>query len=538
MPYFFIFNQILCLRPPYLLLLLVIGCKGRPATAPKAVPPDYKKAMSFLNNQNDSAFYYFNKVATGSRDSMQLALAYNHMAVIQSGAGDYYGSEENLLTSLKYLDEHDPNDQKCLISDYNELGRSSSNLKNYDAAIGYYDLVLQHAQNEVYRAIALNNQAVVYQDMGQYAKAVAIYQSVIDRSKTNKKEYARILSNLARAKWLHDSTYRAAPELWEALQIRKDLKDEWGLNASYAHLSDYYAHTRPDSALFFAERMYAVAQDLNSPGDEQEALQKLVMLSPAKSVKQYFSRYQSLSDSIETARNTSKNQFALIRYEAQKNKADNLRLQKDNTDKQLIIYGILAFFIAGGGVAVAWSRNAFRKYQLKTSQRVHDVVANGLYRIMTGVEHQDTIEKNQLLDDIEILYEQSRDISYELPGKERHDISDMLASFSGKETKVLVVGSIQDVEDRVKKELEKVLLELMVNMKKHSAARNVVIRFGRQGGGLTIGYTDDGVGLPPSFQYGNGLLNTENRIKILGGRLTFDKNNPKGLKIHVFIPIA
>ncbi len=548
------------MKPLHLALWLVslgiyTACKQPYTTPPTIDTPDYKKGESLLDQHPDSAFYYFNRVATSSKDSLLIAKSYNYMAVIQSDAGDYYGSEESLLTSLKYLKEQAASNQNCLVSDYNELGRNSAELKNYEASIYYYDQAIKRSKRQDYKAIALNNQAVSYQKLGNYTKAIAIYRSIIEDTSQNRLDYARALTNLAITQWTRDSRYSAAPELLKALRIRKNENDDWGLNASYAHLSDYYAHKNPDSALVYAKQMYAVAQHLKSPDDQLEALQKLIALSPSKSTKQYFSLYYSLSDSVQTARNAAKNQFALIRYEAQKSKADNLRLQKDVIHQQIVIYSIIASLILVAGILMLWYRkrqqqmaweaqNALHEHRLKTSQKVHDVVANGLYRVISGLEHEDNIDKGQLLDKLEILYGQSRDISYEKPQDKYVDfhevIANLLGNFANEATKVLSVGNNKalwsNVTDHIKQELELVLQELMINMKKHSSAQNVVVRFERQGKNLAVQYTDDGVGLPPAFQYGNGLTSTGSRILRIGGRISFDDNLPKGLRINVYIP--
>lgn len=78
----------------------------------------------------------------------------------------------------------------------------------------------------------------------------------------------------------------------------------------------------------------------------------------------------------------------------------------------------------------------------------------------------------------------------------------------------------------------------MINMKKHSNAHNVLVKFERHNKMVQIHYTDDGVGLPENYQYGNGLTNTETRIKMLGGQLIFDKTATRGLKILVSFPTA
>ena len=546
------------MKPLHLFVLLLLvglyGCKKPDKAVPMVLTSDYKKGISLFDKQPDSAFYYFNRAASGSKDSLEIAMSYNCMAIIQSDAGDYFGAQESLLTSLKYLNEQRQRDQNCLVSDYNELGRNSSNLKNYDAAINYYDEVLTRSRHQKFKDIALNNQAVSYQDLGRYDQAIAIYQSIIKRSQSNKEEYARVLSNLAKTRWLADSNYQAAPDLLTALHIREAEKDDWGLNASYAHLSDYYTRKKPDSALLYAGKMYSTARQLNSPDDQLEALRKLIPLSPSATSKRYFLRYQFLSDSIQTVRNAAKNQFALIRYEVQKTKEDNLRLQKDIIQQWVATCGIVAFFIVSIGVIITWYQRRKRLIELKSSElqlrisrRVHDVVANGLYRMMTWLEHhQGPVEKKGLIDQIEALYEQSRDISYE--HQQRFDsefhiiISDLLDSFASEDTNILMAGNHGDlwmgVGENVKRELQQVLQELMVNMKKHSEARNVFVRFEKQNNSLVIQYTDDGVGLPPSVHFGNGLTNTENRINGIGGRIIFEKNVTKGLKIQVHCPIV
>ena len=540
------------------------GCeKAKDWTASVITEPDYKKGESLLGVNNDSAFYFFNKVAGAARDSLQVATSYNNMAAIQSDAGDYFGSQESLLTSLQWLDEKKDRDYFCLASDYNELGNTSLNLKNYDAAIGYYDKALQFSKDENFRGVVTNNKAVSFQKKGDYPSAIALYQSIIAQSRKDNKQYARVVSNMARTKWLQDSAYAAAPELLKALSIRKKENDYWGLNASYAHLADYYSHSQPDSALAYAEKRYLVAQALGSPDDEMEALQKLMVLNTGGNVKKYFIRYQFLDDSIQTARNNAKNQFALIRYDAEKNKAANLALQRDNTEKRIqliqqriILYGVLVALLFGTGLAIAWyrkrkqqmlweSQHAIRENQLKTSQKVHDVVANGLYRIMAEIEHRPAIDKEHLLDNIEALYERSRDISYEqdtVPDKGFDEsLAELLISFAGPGTKVLVAGNDAalwtGVDPVSRQALAHIIQELMVNMKKHSGANNVVIKFERLQEEIKIQYSDDGTGLKPSFTYGNGLRNTENRIKGIAGRIIFDKQVSKGLKIEVYIPI-
>ncbi len=540
-----------------ILLACLCACKNKQEPKTDLRFSVFDKADSFyIANKYDSAFYYYNAIATSSTDSLVLGTAYTNMGIIQDLEGDYFGAQESLVTSLSYLDERQKADRYCLQSTYHELAVSNQHLKKYHKAIDYSQKALPLIDSNDFRIRALNTLALTYQKMGSYLQAENIYRTILNTISNNPKEYARVLSNLARTRWLLDKDYNAAPDLFRALAIREKEEDKWGLNASYAHLSDYYTDTHLDSALYYAQKRDTLLQELNGSDDQLETLTILLQLSPLGLVKQYVDRYHYLNDSIQTARNAAKNQFALVRYEAEKSKADNLQLQKKNAQQQVKFWSAIIFFIVAAIIALVWyrkwkqklelaSRLALQEQAIKTSQKVHDVVANRLYRIMADIQHKETIHKEPLLDEIEDLYERSRDISYERPKVPHQDfqnnISVMLKTFGSQNTNIYVTGNSQSLWDRIspqaQQEVEQVLQELMVNMRKHSKAGNVVMKFESQDNRIYIHYKDDGVGLPSNFKYGNGLTNTGNRIKSIDGTLTFEETS-KGLKILITIPTA
>ena len=277
----------------------------------------------------------------------------------------------------------------------------------------------------------------------------------------------------------------------------------------------------------------------------------------------YFLRYQNLVDSVQIANNKSKNQFALIRYEVEKNKAENLTLQKENAEKkyqiakrEVIIFGTLLIGVAGAIIGFIWYRKrkqkielqaqqAIQESRLKTSKKVHDVVANGLYRIMAEVENQKEVEKDTLLDKIEELYEKSRDISYDDLHVDEANFSEKIAelikSFATDNVKVLIVGNDAElwksVNVNTKYELTQVLQELMVNMKRHSKANNALVKFEILNQKLYISYKDNGIGLPKTLKFNNGLRNTGNRINGIGGTITFDDKVDRGTSIHIIVAL-
>lgn len=541
-----------------LLGLIVVACGHPEKEAGKQVAQQSDKqiADSLYYSNPVSALTYYGKFVKSSIESLNKADAYMRMADIQHNLGDYWNCEETAIKSLKLLDEKNKAHLPYIIAVYNLLGNNALDLENYDAAQSNYDRAIQLATDEITIGIYTNNKGVAYQKQREYEKAIASFETALSKVKAGSIDYARALSNLAKTRWLKDPAYNATGELHTSLAIRNQENNLWGLNASYAHLSDYYSSSRSDSALFYAQKMYEVARQLNSPDDKAEALEKLIQLSPVN-LKGYFITYKHIRDSLQDARTKAKNQYIQAQYDSQKSKDENLKLQQKNTRQRIILYGSgLAFVVVLAAIVSSYrkrrkriqfeSANAIRENQLKTSKKVHDVVANGLYRIMTDIEHEDKIEKEKLLDKIEVLYEQSRDLSYEQPqdnsGDFAGDLNAMLNSFATSDTRVLTVGNNNSlwtgIQTQVRKELEYVLQELMVNMAKHSHARNVVISFERQAENFRIQYKDDGEGFAPGYQPGNGIRNTGNRIQGIGGRIIFDSSPGKGLTVEILIPIS
>jgi signal transduction histidine kinase len=173
------------------------------------------------------------------------------------------------------------------------------------------------------------------------------------------------------------------------------------------------------------------------------------------------------------------------------------------------------------------------------------VVANGLYGIMNELEHSNNIEREPLIDKIDRLYEKSRNISYEDVAADPADydaqIPRLIQSFANEQTKVITVGDQQkfwsNINGSQKHELYLVLNEIMINMRKHSQATNVVIQFKQEHHQGFINYKDDGAGLNAGQKFGNGLNNTVNRIKSLGGEVNFGNSESGGLAIAISFPL-
>lgn len=551
-------------------ILLFVSCN-------KQVNPDepheknhfYEQAYEFLEkNEPDSAFVYFEKARLlylENKDSLGVASSLVNMAINQTDLGDYYGSQETSIQALNYLDTNDSSEFNVLSSIYGNLSNVAEYLKEPEKSNEYIELAIKYSLDSTSRNVFINNLATNYMHIKNYKKAIDIFQEIIPKTDSNSTDYARFITNYSRAKFLLDSSYNPIPEMLKALQIRADRYDLWGLNSSYSNIANYYLDRNQDSALYYTQKQIEIADKIKNSDARLASMKRYLLLTMDEFNKSSFEKYQEIVDSVELARMTAKNQFALVRYEVEKNKAHNLKLQNEIDKKQyrinlqlaifcmvLIIIGLTSYYIwilykRRKVTLELAAENRIKENQLKTSRKVHDVVANGIYRVMAELENKDKIDREELLDRLEIMYDKSRDISYEVEDEAEQEVafhlvvSDLLKSFSNEYRTVLIAGNDQAVWDmcssNLKINIEEILQELMVNMQKHSRADEVIIRFDYDGSNLLIFYKDNGIGMPEDKKFGNGLSNTENRINNLKGKITFEKQFENGLGINIEIPI-
>lgn len=551
------------------IFLIFFSCSKNIKKKNKIHNREFDKAYDFIDKGHiDSSFLYFDKakdVFLEEKDSLGVAKCLINMAITLTDEGDYFGGQETALDALKFLNINNAEHRPYLSSNFNNLGISLYKLKEFDEAIKFYKSAIEYSDDPSAIKIFWNNIARGYQDKKNYPRAIFLYKQILSGERENTSSYFRSLTNYAQAMWQFDPTYDASKEMITALKFRILHDDLWGQNSSYAHLADYYEKTKADSSLFYARKQYVIAKQIKSADDQIKALERLIKVIPLDSVTFYFNRYRVITDSIQQVRAAAKNQFALIRYEVEKNKSDNLRLQNENAEKQIrlttqrVITGstiILSLIAIGGGIF--WykkrkqrleleAQNKIKENKLHLSKKIHDVVANGIYRVMTDIEHKKFIDRDGVLDKLDDMYQKSRDISHdveeqtltEVPFSEK--LADLLKSFASDHRRVLIAGNEEDLwarlSKRAKEEVTHVLQELMVNMKKHSQADQVVIRFEKQGNQSEIFYQDNGIGLAHSKTYGKGLSNMVSRIEGIGGEIIFVREEGKGLSVKINIPI-
>lgn len=495
----------------------------------------------------------YKKTKLLERDTLRAIEALRYMVVIQKELGFLYDSEVTTIEGLELLNNIKVNDRviESKVGLYNHLGIIHRKYGNYEEALKYYEIALGIALKQADSISIFNNKAYVYMCQKAYKLAVKEFTEVYnEKLKTNdKKQIARALSNLGAARSYLDIPV-ALDNIKEALRIREEISDIAGLYSSYKHLTEYYKRGDDNlNAEYYANKAYGTAKLINSPEFIKDALSHIIDLDNNPKVIEY----KKLSDSITLARRLSENKYASVKYESIENsrKAQESELQREKEKILKIRFqfiGVLGLGVFIGLYFVSKNRHNREKaqqvYQTETriSKKVHDEVANDLYQVMTKLQFEANSNLENVLDDLEGIYNKTRDISKEnsiidVDGDFNDLLNDLLLSYKTNDINVITQNITKmdwkAVSNIKKTTFYRVLQELMTNMRKHSKASIVLISFDQIKNKIIINYKDNGVG--SDLSKNNGLLNAENRIKSIKGTITFESQINKSFKAKIIV---
>ncbi|HEY1195295.1 tetratricopeptide repeat-containing sensor histidine kinase [Flavobacterium sp.] len=486
------------------------------------------------------------------------------MANIQQVNGDYYGSKETLTEALPYV----KNDYNYSAAVNNLFGIAYKELSLYNDAIFYYSQAIKGVTDSISTVSPLNNIGVVYIKQKKYDNAIQILESILnkkilDDKPSSIKSKARVIDNLGFAYFKKGLDLKGLNLLNEGLKLRMQLKDEYGCIGSYLHLAEFYSQTDSKKSNDYAKKAYEIATQFHSV---DERLKALSILIANDSGTKYAQKYIVINDSIITVRNNFKNKFAKIKYDSKKEKDENQKLRLKNAENQLSIQrgqyqqylfitislflGVLIFYLR------KYYRNKNRTEKLQTAydtetriaKDIHDELANDVFNTITFTQTQSLeIESTRetLVQKLDHIYARVRGISKEnnsidIKTNYALNLKEMLSTYNS-ENRNVIINSIEKVNWDLIEEIKKVtiyrvLQELMVNMKKHSEALVVVVKFDSDGKTIFIDYTDNGKGTQKDKIVKNGLLNMENRILSSKGTITFDTEPDKGFRVKITMP--
>ncbi|WP_337966867.1 ATP-binding protein [uncultured Flavobacterium sp.] len=528
----------------------------------KAAEDQDKQDFNIAFNEYNKSKLLFEKL----KDSANIAYILIQMAAIQQVNGDYYGSKETVTEALPYVKKN--NDYTSDIN--NTLGIADKELSLYNDAIHYYKKAANEFKDPLKKQISLSNIAPVYIQQKKYDQAITLLESILSnkllKEKGQEAREARLKDNLGYAYFKKGMDEKGFRLMNDALQTRNKFKDTYGSIESYLHLADYYAKKDIQKSDENALTAYNIATKLNSVDERLEALQILISNNHSNQTDKYVQRYFTLNDSLIKVRNNFKNKFAKIKYDSKKEKDENAKLRLEKAENELslqkatylrivfvIIFIFLVILIA---ILIRYYKNKNKAIEFKTSynteariaKKIHDELANDVYHVIAFAESQTLSHENtkeNLLQKLDDIYGRVRGISKENNKIDTgvnftSTIREMLSTYNTSERNIMITNlddiNWEIIDDVKKVTISRILQELMVNMKKHSMAKLVVIKFENDQKSILINYTDNGKGSEKTKMLKNGLNNMESRIQAVKGTIDFETEPDKGFRAKISIP--
>lgn len=452
-----------------------------------------------------------------------------------------------LLTKFKAQPDQVPN---RLMGIYNQLGKIYEDKELFATANQYFNDALRIASTTADSITILNNRANINRVQEYFEVAETDYQQIISMAKGigDTLALARSINNYGDL-LTHQNRSEALPTLLEGLGLRQLKNSKEGVFSSYRHLVYYYqAQNNAEEALTYARKCLDLAKQLNSTAYLREAYNLLIELNNDEAVI----GYKKLTDSINEANRETQNLYAAMRFDVAQEKLNRQRaellLEKERRKKQntiliavlvgLILILVILYILMR--IKQIKQREVFTT-ESRIAKKVHDEVANEVYQLMVKMQlAQD--DSDVLLDDLESIYNRSRDISKEFNSLDTkldfsEVLTDLIASYQTSDLRIInrnITKYNWDLMSQDKKNaVYRVVQELMTNMKKHSQATLVAISVDQKGKKTELKYSDNGVG--SQLKKHNGLQNVENRIFALNGTVTFDSQPSKGFQVKIIV---
>lgn len=549
--------------------------------------------------QNDSAYYYYSKAY---KISEQLALTSRQVEIliniseIQGLEKDYIGSEESAIEAIK-LAEHLPKDEYMMDSLwllYTRIGTGATTIKVWDRALEYhekaYAIAKKMKEGFILQLSSENNMAHVYKEMGDYKKALTLYEGILDYKELFEIEpdfYALILDNVAYARFLNGSKdFEQLEHMFErAYHISDSLKDPVTMLYVTIDLSKFYkARGLKDKALKYAEESYHLANDISSNDILLESMVLLSELKPGEEGKVYLKEHIKLSDSLLAYERGIRNRFARIEFETDQMELENERIAAAKmwwtiSSIVLLVGSILVYIIftqRNKNKALKFRQDqqlaneeiynlmlsqqdkvdgARAEEKKRISQELHDGVLGRLFGTRLSLDSYNLNEgkeavqvRSKYISELQAIENDIRKISHDLSTDfvSGSGFMDILKELIEKQTEAYQLGYDFDytddinwdvVSNKTKINIYRMVQESLQNIYKHAKAKTVKISFQLKKSVICLLIIDDGIGFDTNkSKKGIGLKNINSRVKELNGTVTFHSKVDQGTSIKVKIP--
>jgi signal transduction histidine kinase len=550
---------------------------------------------------NDSAFYYYTqaeKLYSNLNDTRTLGEIVLYKAYIYYNIGEYPLCESEAFKALKLL--LNENRSSDIYNAYNLIATALDGQNNNSEAIKYFELALTQLEGykkegyddaaiALFRASCYNNMGGVYVKMGRHQQAITIYEDAmkLEGVKAVPSLYAKLLNNLAFAKFKNGDNTGLPTMFFKSLKIRDSLDNTSGIIASNINLGEYFLYNKDTlKAINYLKTAYAEAKAIKSHFDILNSLKMLADIDK-KNGSRYKDRYIAVNDSLQDIAKRTRNKFARIEYETDRLENEKEALAKKNSFIIGVSVVVLLFIAA---IFIIYYLNSRNKelllmqeqqkaneeiYQLMFEQQgkietarteektriameLHDGILNNIYAVRLNLEFinkkadDDSIAKRkEYIKELQNVEAEIRGVSHDLS---RNALFNQNQSFENMlqfmitsqknnfetefEAHVDKTIDWENMTNLCKVNIYRIIQETLQNINKYSRAKHAKVDVVMRELNVGITVSDDGIGFDPEKAKGGiGLKNLRKRAEALNGTLSITSKPGSGSTVEVVFPV-
>jgi Signal transduction histidine kinase len=493
-------------------------------------------------------------------------LALLNMGISFRKSGDYEHAILYLIKTLEYAKNFPSG--KELASCYNEIATVKLQQKLFDEALEFFQKSLQIRERIGHKkgvAGSLNNIGDTYKKMGQIRKALDFYQRslLIKENLGNKKLIATTCNNIGLLYIKLEDYDLAKNNLRRSMSLKEEIKDKLGIVNTCISFGQLFRiqknYTESEKYLLRGNRIVEEVGSLHLKKEIYKELKELYLTKKEfGKMTTYYDRYVEVKDSIFNVESMKSINELETRYQTREKEQqiEVLNIEKEAKANESfymkIVLGVFLFSLLPIGFFVKQRQKtrilkervaASNRECTKLGMELHDSISGSLSYLCRSMEKESVGES--FVDQLRQVSDEVRGISHQLnmtaiANQEFRDaLSDSLQLDHFPEDidlKIYVPDGFE-IDDYEKKiNLIRIVQELKTNSLKHGNASSIVISFSRLQNKVGLEYTDNGIGFDmKEAKKGNGLININERVELLSGKLDWQTSPGNGLSFHLTV---
>ncbi|MGV9002656.1 tetratricopeptide repeat-containing sensor histidine kinase [Flavobacterium sp.] len=557
------------------------------------------RANYYYKKQNlDSSFYYYlkaEKIYSKLKDRPNYANILMNKGITQYSKGDYLGAELSLNKAHSIFKETKIYNK--IYGSLDQLGLVSTELNEYEKGIFYFNKALEAIEDLpskddqiYYKTVCQNNIGYLYLKSKEFEKGAFYFDEAL-KNKLIKIDdpllYSNLIDNLAYCKLNYAKSSNLSKLFFEALEIRKELKNKTAIVGSYIHISEYYfKQNDTDQAIKYSLMALNEAKESKIPLNIILALKQSSIVDKTKAF-QYTEEYINKNDSLQIAERKSKDRFNRIAFETDEIIQEKDSLENKNRNLLFVFFGTAGLFLFLYYIRAQRAKNReliFKQAQQKANEDIfnlmmsqqavidesrtnekqklarelHDGVLGRMFGLRLSLDsvnrkndEESLMKRNQIINELKTIEQDIREISHDLNREKQVLINNFVSIVDNlieeqKEKYEAKVSFFLDnsihwdkIASAVKINLYRILQESLQNINKYAKAKNINIGFVKNDHTIIFKISDDGIGYDVNKKSkGIGMQNMVTRTKECSGMIEILSDSGEGTTITITIPFS